>query len=161
MPFLLPPRDLTYERFAEMMNDEQSSYIRIQIEEFMKSFMRTSAAEGLISPSKTPPPPSTSSSEPPSADQGLTKSSTETPYSRQMRRGREYRRILESFAVVLLKDPFWQLQDPTNLEPVSEDSEAFEVYVEILLSFLEMYIAPGIYRRYVPKSEERNLPLLS
>lgn len=146
MPGLSPLYRLSFEQFCAKLETEDASYIRHQIEEFIKSFTEACQGELAIrhpsSPSSSPEPAPSSPPRPETPQ----RDTEETVHERQVRRGREYKRILESFCVVILKDSFWQLKDTTRNEEVSEESNEFLEYAEIVLSHLEAYIVPRIHR---------------
>lgn len=149
MPVLPPLQSFTFELFCAKLDAKESEYIRLQIEDFIKSFTETCVEE----PSIRPPEDRISTSQPSSPALSRSMSTAdmvlEDYASRQARRGREFRRILESFCVVILKDSFWELRDSTGQKAVSDDSEEFADYAEIVMLHLESYIAPRIHRKFV------------
>lgn len=149
MPVLLPLSNFTFELFCTKLEDEESSYIRVQVEDFIKAFNEMCQAETPIRQNDSPVASPESSQISYSGLDNPRAGSEETLHVRQMRRGREFKRILESFCVVIVKDSFWQLMDSTGKLEATEDSTEFLAYADLILSHLEAYVAPRIHRKYV------------
>lgn len=151
MPVLLPLSNFTFELFCAKLEVEESAYIRDQVEDFIKGFNEMCQLETPIRQNESP----TSSPEPSHIQynglENIRAGSEETLHVRQLRRGREFKRILESFCVVIVKDSFWQLMDSTGKTEAAEDSVEFAAYADLVLAHLEAYVAPRIHRKFVEK----------
>jgi hypothetical protein len=146
MPVLLPLRGFGYPEFCKMMEDEKTVYIRKQIEDFVQSFCKACGDETMLRQSSGMFPTANIDEEvtiPVETDSPV---KLETLLERQKRRGKEYLKIIESFALVILKDPFWILLSADGKTELDHDSDEMALYFELVFSFLEIYIVPQIHR---------------
>lgn len=131
-----------------MIENENATYLRQQIDDFVESFCKACSDETMLRQSQNLFPAlegaEATSIEPSSA----AVASVETFETRQKRRGNEYLKIMESFALVLLKDPFWALLSSDGKTELDHDSDEMALYFELIFSYLEIYIVPRIHRWY-------------
>ena len=149
MPILLPLRDFTYIKFQSLLDAPESHYIRTQIEDFVTTFCETSSGEVSLRASVTTVPAVLTEPSAESSNNAGDSHALESISERQQRRGKEYLRLMESFALVILKDPFWVLTSADGKTELDHDSDEMALFFELVLQHLEALIVPKIHRQYV------------
>lgn len=149
MPVRLPLKDFTYAKFCKLLESSEVAAFRQLIDDFVASWYKAYTEEKLLLQSEGLSLPSAgATAEAPLAHTTQTVP-LETLAARQHRRGNEYLKIMESFSMVILKDPFWTLTTADGKNELDHDSDEMALYFELIFSYLEANIVPRIHRLYV------------